>query len=122
METKDLIPVGMFVITVIGIIGTFFKAKGMDEAQQKNWEERFKNLHEIDEQQWKKIDELKIVDANHEKEDWKMRSDIELKIAGLDGVVGKLDGKMDSIVSKIDEMQKQISSRLDKIEAQVGRS
>lgn len=104
MELKELIPIGLFFITVVGIIGSFFKAKGMDEVQQRIIDDKLKVLHEIDDQQWKRIDELRMIDAAHEKEDWKMRSELELKVAGQDGTIGKLSGKLDSIEKKLDTL------------------
>ena len=113
---KDWIPIGLFIITIVGIVGSFFKAKGMDEVQQKNIDCKLSELHSIDDHQWEKIDELKKADAEHEKEDWKMRSELELKIALFQGTVGKLESKLDSLNDNIEEMKNYITARLDKIE------
>lgn len=115
MDFKEIATIGGFLFLVGGHIVTFLKAKGMDEAQQKAWEKEFHNLHEIDEQQWKKIDELKRVGSEHEKEDWKMRGDLELKIATTDGNMGKLNGRLDSIEKKLDKL-------IDDFERKSGRN
>lgn len=101
---NEYISIGTFVITVGGLIGTFFKAKGMDEAQQKIIDEKLKELHEIDDKQWKAIDYLKKIDIDLEKSDWKVRSELELKIASHDGIIGQLNGKLDSIEKKLDAL------------------
>lgn len=104
MDIKDFIPIVLFVITIGGMVGTFFKAKGMDEAQQKQIDEKLRNLHEIDEQQWKKIDDLKLIQMEHEKEYWEIKSSLELKIVGLHGENQKFQQMLQVIEKKLDEI------------------
>lgn len=95
------------------MIGAFFKAKGMDEAQQKSIDEKLRELHAIDEKQWQEIDAGKEWEKKHEREEANTRLEVELKISKLDGVVGKLDGKLDSINSKLDELIKDVKKKND---------
>ena len=104
MDLKEIATVGGFIVLVGGHIVTFLKAKGMDEAQQKNWENEFKKLHEVDENQWSKIHDAEKWQVNHEKESAERRLQLEIKITKTDGNMDKLNGRLDSIEKKLDKL------------------
>ena len=104
MDLKEVATIGGFLFLVGGHIVTFLKAKGMDEAQQKQWENEFRKLHEIDDQQWTKIHDSEKWQALHEKESAERRLGLELKIATTEGNMGKLNGRLDSIEKKLDKL------------------
>lgn len=109
METRDLIPIALFILTVGGIVASFFKAKGMDEVQQRIIDEKLKLLEAIDEKQWKEIDRVKDWEQKHEKEAWENRNILELKIATLHGENQKLQEMLRSIEAKLDDLIKRLN-------------
>lgn len=104
MDIEKFIPIIMFIVTIGGIIATHFKAKGMDEAQQKIIDDKLKELYMIDEKQWKEIDKGKEWEIRHEKEAWENRNSIELKVAVIEGENKKLESIMKSVEAKLDAL------------------
>jgi len=104
MDSEKIIPIVLFLATVIGWLASFFKAKGMDEAQQKIIDNKLMELYLIDEKQWKEIDKGKEWENKHEKEAWANRNDLELKIAMLHGENQKLSQMLTSIDNKLDAL------------------
>ena len=109
-EFKDLLPYGMFIITIGGLVGGFFKAKGMDEVQQRNIDEKLSELHLIDEKQWLAIDFSKKWQIDHEKEAAENRLSLELKISKHDGDMNVLSQQLNSIEAKLDSLIREVKN------------
>ena len=104
MDSEKLIPIVLFLATVVGWIASYFKSRGMDEAQQRIIDEKLRELNSIDEKQWKEIDKGKEWENRHEKEAWENRNMLDLKIATLHGENQKLSQMLVSIENKLDSL------------------
>lgn len=104
MEIKEFIPIALFILTIAGIIANHFKAKGMDQAQQKIIDEKLAKLELIDDKQWKEIDKGREWENTHEREASEIRNSLEIKIALLQGGHDKLEAMFKVIDKKLDTL------------------
>lgn len=96
-ETGAIIGAGVLVFNVVSSLLA-------DKWQGVQLGKEIEGLKDINKKQWDHIDGLSKWDISHEKEDLGRHLILELKIAGLDGNVGKLNEKLDSIENKLDDL------------------
>jgi hypothetical protein len=118
MEIKDFVYIG---VVVVGAMAAIFSDRWQNRQNQKDIEELKKSLDnkvvekddydreierikEINTLQWKKLDEYKDWQINHEREAAEKVSGLDIKIAVLNGAHEKLAAMLGSIEKKLDEL------------------